>query len=85
MFFIILCCYKPNLDYLRIQIDSIRAQTDQNFHCLIQDDLSPPDIYEKVVALVAGDSSSEGSQTAKSGSDASAALSINQAETVYEA
>ena len=56
MFFIILCCYKPNLDYLRIQIDSIRAQTDQNFHCLIQDDLSPPDIYEKVVALVAGDS-----------------------------
>jgi hypothetical protein len=56
MFFIILCCYKPNLDYLRIQIDSIRAQTDQNFHCLIQDDLSPPDIYEKVIALVAGDS-----------------------------
>ena len=56
MFFIILCCYKPNLEYLRIQIDSIRAQTDQNFHCLIQDDLSPPDIYAKVVALVAGDS-----------------------------
>ena len=55
MFFIILCCYKPNLDYLRIQIDSIRAQTDQNFHCLIQDDLSPPDIYEKVAALVTGD------------------------------
>ena len=41
MFFILLCCYRPNLDYLQAQIDSIRGQTDSDFRCLVQDDASP--------------------------------------------
>lgn len=43
MFFIVLCCYKPHLGFLRAQIESIRAQTDADFQCLVQDDASPMD------------------------------------------
>ncbi len=50
MFFIILCCYKPDLGYLRAQLDSLARQTDGDFQCLVQDDASPPELGEQIAA-----------------------------------
>jgi glycosyltransferase involved in cell wall biosynthesis len=55
MIFIALCTYQPDLRFLREQIDSIRAQTYPDFHCLIQDDASRHDLFDKMGALIAND------------------------------
>lgn len=55
MFFIALCTFRPHLGYLREQIESIRAQTDPDFLCLIHDDASPPEFVEQIRDLIAGD------------------------------
>lgn len=55
MFFIVLCTYRPHLGYLRQQLDSLCAQTDPDFRCLVQDDASPPEHSEEIRALCARD------------------------------
>lgn len=55
MFFIALCTFRPHLGYLREQIESIRAQTDPDFQCLIHDDASPPELVDEIRSLVASD------------------------------
>lgn len=55
MFYIALCTFRPHLGYLREQIESIRAQTDPDFRCLIHDDASPPEIAAEIQNLVAHD------------------------------
>ena len=55
MFFIVLCCYQPNLEYLQAQLASISRQTDPGFRCLVQDDASPPEWSAQIAAACAGD------------------------------
>ena len=47
--------YNPDLDLFRTQVDSIRAQTDDAWVCLISDDCSEPERFEAITATVAGD------------------------------
>lgn len=55
MFFIALCTFRPHLGFLAEQIASIRAQTEPDFRCLIQDDGSERDVFEAIQGLVKGD------------------------------
>jgi glycosyltransferase involved in cell wall biosynthesis len=47
--------YRPDPELLRAQIDSIRAQTDTNWTCVISDDFSEPERYEHILQVVDGD------------------------------
>lgn len=47
--------YDPDPELFRRQVDSIRAQTHGNWICLISDDGSPPEAFERLVGVVAGD------------------------------
>jgi glycosyltransferase involved in cell wall biosynthesis len=47
--------YRPDPDLLRAQIESIRAQTDSNWTCVISDDCSEPEHYERILEIVGGD------------------------------
>jgi glycosyltransferase involved in cell wall biosynthesis len=47
--------YRPDPALLRAQIDSIRAQTDTNWTCVISDDFSEPERYEQILQIVGGD------------------------------
>ena len=47
--------YNPDLDLFRTQVDSIRAQTDDAWVCLISDDCSEPERFDAITATVAGD------------------------------
>jgi glycosyltransferase involved in cell wall biosynthesis len=47
--------YRPDPVLLRAQIDSIRAQTDTNWTCVISDDFSEPERYEQILEIVEGD------------------------------
>ena len=40
--------HNPDLDLLRIQLDSLREQTEQDWVCLISDDCSLPDTYRRI-------------------------------------
>ena len=47
--------YNPPLDLLQRQLDSIRAQTHENWICFISDDCSPPDAHAALLREVGGD------------------------------
>jgi glycosyltransferase involved in cell wall biosynthesis len=52
---ICLATFNPDEARLRTQIDSLRAQTDEEWICLISDDCSEQERYEQIVRMVAGD------------------------------
>ena len=47
--------HNPDIELLRVQLDSIRAQTDTDWICLVSDDCSRPDRYREIEAELAGD------------------------------
>lgn len=47
--------YNPDLDFFTQQLDSIIAQTHQNWVCIINDDVSSPEIYEGIQEIAAKD------------------------------
>jgi glycosyltransferase involved in cell wall biosynthesis len=47
--------FDPDLALLEAQLDSLRAQTDRDWVCVISDDHSSPERYEAIKALIAGD------------------------------
>jgi len=47
--------FEPDMALLRTQIESLRAQRDERWVCLISDDCSRPERFEQVRATVAGD------------------------------
>jgi glycosyltransferase involved in cell wall biosynthesis len=49
---ICMATHRPDPRLLRAQIDSIRAQTDTNWTCVISDDFSEPERYEQIVHIV---------------------------------
>jgi len=52
---ICLATFDPPADLFRMQIESIRAQTHQNWVCLISDDCSRPDRLAEIQAVLDGD------------------------------
>jgi glycosyltransferase involved in cell wall biosynthesis len=52
---ICMATHQPDPALLRAQIESIRAQTDADWTCVISDDCSEPDRYEEIVRLVGDD------------------------------
>lgn len=53
---ICMATFDPEVELLRAQIDSLRAQTDTRWMCVISDDCSSPDRFEAIEAAVADDS-----------------------------
>jgi glycosyltransferase involved in cell wall biosynthesis len=47
--------FEPNIELLGVQLDSLRAQTDDHWVCVISDDCSSPDRFEQIEQAVAGD------------------------------
>jgi Glycosyl transferase family 2 len=52
---ICMATHQPDPTLLRVQIESIQAQTDDAWTCVISDDCSDPDRYEQIVRLVGDD------------------------------
>jgi glycosyltransferase involved in cell wall biosynthesis len=52
---ICMATFNPDIELFRIQVESIRAQTDQNWVCVISDDCSSPEQFEAIAETVAGD------------------------------
>jgi glycosyltransferase involved in cell wall biosynthesis len=52
---ICMATFDPDPDLFRTQIDSIRAQTETDWVCLVSDDCSAPESYELIEATIAGD------------------------------
>lgn len=47
--------YEPDPDLFRVQVDSLRAQTDRRWICLVSDDASCPERFEQVREIIGGD------------------------------
>ena len=47
--------FDPDMELFRVQVESLRAQTDTNWVCLISDDCSAPERFAEIAELVAGD------------------------------
>jgi hypothetical protein len=47
--------YDPDIELFRVQIESLRAQTDRRWRCLISDDCSSPERFAALEAVIAGD------------------------------
>jgi glycosyltransferase involved in cell wall biosynthesis len=52
---ICMATHQPDPELLRAQLESIRAQTDEDWTCVISDDCSEPDRYQEIVRLVGDD------------------------------
>jgi glycosyltransferase involved in cell wall biosynthesis len=52
---ICMATFDPDVGLLRAQVESLRAQTDQRWVCVISDDCSRRERFEQLDALVAGD------------------------------
>ena len=52
---ICMATFNPEIELFRAQVESIRAQTDRSWICLISDDRSEPDRFEAIAETVAGD------------------------------
>ncbi len=52
---ICMATFEPDERLFRTQIESLRAQTDQNWVCVISDDGSGPEHFEKIVEVVGDD------------------------------
>jgi glycosyltransferase involved in cell wall biosynthesis len=48
--------FEPEMILFKTQIDSLRAQTDRDWICLISDDCSSPERFDEIADTVAGDS-----------------------------
>jgi glycosyltransferase involved in cell wall biosynthesis len=48
--------FEPEMTLFKTQIDSLRAQTDRDWMCLISDDCSSPERFDEIADTVAGDS-----------------------------
>ncbi len=55
---IVICMatFEPDQSLFRIQVESLRAQTDDNWICMISDDASAPSHFDEILALVGEDS-----------------------------
>ena len=47
--------YEPDLTLFTVQVQSLRAQTDDNWLCVISDDCSSPERFAQIEAVIAGD------------------------------
>lgn len=47
--------FEPDIALLRVQVESLRAQTDRRWRCVISDDCSSAERWEAIQAIVAGD------------------------------
>jgi glycosyltransferase involved in cell wall biosynthesis len=47
--------YEPDMDLFRAQVESLRAQTDTDWVCLVSDDCSAPERFEQIRAELDGD------------------------------
>ncbi len=52
---ICMATFNPDIELFRTQVESIRAQTDRHWVCLISDDCSAPEQFEEIAEVVAGD------------------------------
>ncbi len=52
---ICMATFNPDIELFRVQVESIRAQTDPDWVCVISDDCSEPESFEELAALVADD------------------------------
>ena len=52
---ICMATFEPDMELFRAQLDSLRAQTDQRWICVISDDASREDRFDEIAAAVAGD------------------------------
>jgi hypothetical protein len=52
---IAMATFDPDPELFERQVASIRAQSDEDWVCLISDDLTRPDLFEQVEAVLAGD------------------------------
>ncbi|MEK6250804.1 MAG: glycosyltransferase [Actinomycetota bacterium] len=52
---ICMATFNPDLELFRTQVESIRAQTDRNWVCLISDDCSEPERFEAIADTIDGD------------------------------
>lgn len=52
---ICLATYNPEIELFRTQVESIRAQTDRDWICLISDDCSTQEEFDAIVEVIAGD------------------------------
>jgi glycosyltransferase involved in cell wall biosynthesis len=52
---ICMATFNPDLALFRTQVESIRAQTDESWICVISDDCSGPESFDAITATVAGD------------------------------
>ena len=52
---ICMATFEPDETLFRAQVESLRTQTDERWICLISDDCSAPEHFERLVAVVAGD------------------------------
>lgn len=47
--------FDPDMELFRVQVESLRAQSDTNWVCIISDDCSAPERFDEISELVAGD------------------------------
>ena len=52
---ICMATFNPDPELFRTQVESIRAQTDHDWVCLISDDCSEPERFEAIAEIVGGD------------------------------
>ncbi len=52
---IAMATFEPEIDLFRAQIESIRAQTEEGWICVISDDCSAPSLFERMREVVSGD------------------------------
>ena len=52
---ICMATFNPDLELFQIQVESVRAQTDRDWICVISDDHSGPDRFDAIQKTIAGD------------------------------
>ena len=52
---ICMATYNPDIELFRIQVESLRAQTDGDWLCFISDDCSSPELFDAIAGVIAGD------------------------------
>jgi hypothetical protein len=52
---ICMATYEPDIRLFRAQIESLRAQTDDRWICLVSDDCSSPERFDQMLEVIAGD------------------------------
>jgi glycosyltransferase involved in cell wall biosynthesis len=62
---ICMATFEPDLDLLRAQIDSIRAQTDRDWICVVSDDCSGPQQFAAIREIIGDDARFQLSQTSE--------------------